>query len=493
MLVAANGDVKVSDFGLASFSAPSTSGTSRVAGSPAYMAPEQFDGHPTQQSDIWAVGVLLYQMLGGASPFTGASFDDYREQVRAPHGFGRDLATVPQGVRPIIRRCLEVDPGRRYFSATALNAALMVADAAEVDGEASCPRCGAALASPDAVCPDCTFADADVAPRPFGVPGSAPGDGAKPNSVPWRRRLPVMALVTVLVATVLAVTAAAAHLAWKKREASAFAKSLLSQPYDEMVRGELSLVALERVLQARLAALGGRDAPRDVRDQLDSVLRARQICDRFRSLETSRVGYADPIGTLLAFLAIAPDSPETDEARARLELLEPERDLLLSALAVELDPRTGDSKRLRSWETFLEHERSGYWQSVASDRVQFWQHEIEQYAGFAQLRVISASGLPWSDAEVLGRPQPDSFLILLQGRDVIHWSRAVLDNQNPVWNEPVRVFLAPGRPIVFEIRDRDPLGSDLLARRALAVLPPDGPFALSLGGIRVQMEVAREW
>src|SRR5205807_9312068 len=63
----------VTDFGLA-LPAQATESTVTIVGTPAYMAPEQFEGKPvTAAADIYAFGVLLYEMVVGRRPFTGDS------------------------------------------------------------------------------------------------------------------------------------------------------------------------------------------------------------------------------------------------------------------------------------------------------------------------------------------------------------------------------------------------------------------------------------
>ncbi|MBX9585317.1 MAG: serine/threonine protein kinase [Gemmataceae bacterium] len=90
----------------------------RAGGTPPYMAPEQYDerfGEVGPATDVWALGVILYELLAGRRPFGGTEFPDYYKQVTgdpAPplKGFGRPLAAV-------VARCLEKDPARRYQTA----------------------------------------------------------------------------------------------------------------------------------------------------------------------------------------------------------------------------------------------------------------------------------------------------------------------------------------------------------------------------------------
>jgi Tol biopolymer transport system component len=115
------GVVKVLDFGLAKIAADASTAGSTVTiaatgshvilGTPAYMAPEQAQGRPVDtRADIWALGVLLYEMLAGEQPFRGASVQDTLAAVLTADP---DWNRIPPTVRPILRRCLERDPRRR--------------------------------------------------------------------------------------------------------------------------------------------------------------------------------------------------------------------------------------------------------------------------------------------------------------------------------------------------------------------------------------------
>jgi hypothetical protein len=117
VLVTANGRVVVIDFGLARAAGDDSHGT--LAGTPAYMAPEQAGGGPvTAAADCYAVGVMLYQALTGRLPFVGA-FDDLIHQKRtwapvAPHllapGISADLEAL-------CVRLLAADPASRPTAA----------------------------------------------------------------------------------------------------------------------------------------------------------------------------------------------------------------------------------------------------------------------------------------------------------------------------------------------------------------------------------------
>src|SRR5262249_54250118 len=73
ILVTKDGDVKLGDFGIARF-ATQVSGTGKLIGTPAYLSPEQIHGKPQDvRSDLFSLGIILYQMATGVRPFDGTS------------------------------------------------------------------------------------------------------------------------------------------------------------------------------------------------------------------------------------------------------------------------------------------------------------------------------------------------------------------------------------------------------------------------------------
>ncbi|GMV39666.1 MAG: hypothetical protein AMXMBFR64_13820 [Myxococcales bacterium] len=118
--------VKVLDFGVAKLATTSEGGTltqtGAVLGSPAYMAPEQALGHRVDaRADLYAVGVLLYEMLAGRLPFDGTHI----MQVLAAHVVSPvpplvELAPVSAELAAVVHACLEKDPSVRPPSADAL-------------------------------------------------------------------------------------------------------------------------------------------------------------------------------------------------------------------------------------------------------------------------------------------------------------------------------------------------------------------------------------
>jgi len=190
-----DGTVKVLDFGLAkavtdydrnspTFTSPAMTGMGVILGTAAYMSPEQAKGKTVdKRADIWAFGVVLYEMLAGRTAFAGESMTEVLGAVvlKDPDWTLLPPAT-PSRVRDLLRRCLEKDPKRRLRD---------IADAAyelnAVDGPAApqpiastrrvwivgglCLLLGAALASLVAVGLGSSTTEGGRPPQRFAVSG----------------------------------------------------------------------------------------------------------------------------------------------------------------------------------------------------------------------------------------------------------------------------------------------------------------------------------
>jgi serine/threonine protein kinase len=133
VMIAGDGRVKVLDFGLAKMTETSpvglgvtglptgaVTGEGRIVGTVAYMSPEQAEGKAAdQRSDLFALGVILYELATGERPFKGDSSMSILTAVLrdTPRPVSEIKPALPPDLSRIVRRCLAKDPARRYQSA----------------------------------------------------------------------------------------------------------------------------------------------------------------------------------------------------------------------------------------------------------------------------------------------------------------------------------------------------------------------------------------
>ena len=164
LLIADDGRLKITDFGIARTESSNLTRGSSVIGSPGYIAPEQYtDSDVDRRVDVFSAGVLLYQMLSGTTPFVGTDDAIMYKIVYEPHKplseVTNDAALEPFDA--VLDRALAKDPAQRYSSAMAMRTALL------------------ALATEPV--PDVLPADIVLAPRLEGLEAKpAVGEGARP-------------------------------------------------------------------------------------------------------------------------------------------------------------------------------------------------------------------------------------------------------------------------------------------------------------------------
>lgn len=175
VMLGEGGQVKLADFGIARIENSSMTQVGQVMGTPSYMAPEQLRGEPVDlRADIWAAGVLLYQLLTGAKPFEGDFVAlSHRVLHTEPPPPSALSVTCPKAFDAVVAKALAKRPEDRYPSAAAFAEAIRAA--------ASGTRPGAApLPTPET---DATMVAARVPAGPT-APAAAAGPAAR-RGPPW--------------------------------------------------------------------------------------------------------------------------------------------------------------------------------------------------------------------------------------------------------------------------------------------------------------------
>ncbi|GAB4545696.1 MAG: hypothetical protein Fur002_20070 [Anaerolineales bacterium] len=170
MLVSKDGRLKVTDFGIARALATVGASGERakvVWGSPLYFAPEQAAGEAvTPASDVYSLGVVMYELLTGAPPFTASSAEELaRLHISArPIPLREYVPDLPPALEEIVMKVLSKEPSARYRTADQLGRVLMKF------GEAREP----AVSAPPAIRPDVLERMKQPAPNPTPAPRPQP-------------------------------------------------------------------------------------------------------------------------------------------------------------------------------------------------------------------------------------------------------------------------------------------------------------------------------
>ena len=129
VLINDDGRIKITDFGVARLDTSTLTVVGDVVGTPHYMAPEQFGGKAsTPQTDIYQVGVMLYELLTGTRPFTGNNVEILRRVLNeAPQKPSAHNPKIPPHLDEAILKALAKHPEERYASARDFIDALAVA------------------------------------------------------------------------------------------------------------------------------------------------------------------------------------------------------------------------------------------------------------------------------------------------------------------------------------------------------------------------------
>jgi hypothetical protein len=156
VMIDGRGQARITDFGLAASTEAGPAGTgsadaeAELSGTPAYLAPERFDGKAASvQSDLYALGLILFELYTGKTALNATTLDGWRRAHAAsvPSHPSALVSEIEPAVERAILRCLEKDPAKRPASATRLAASLPGGDplaAALAAGETPSPELVAA-------------------------------------------------------------------------------------------------------------------------------------------------------------------------------------------------------------------------------------------------------------------------------------------------------------------------------------------------------------
>src|ERR687898_742872 len=198
ILIGSNGQVKVADFGIArAMNAPTEANLTQagaVMGTASYFSPEQAQGaQPDPRSDLYSLGVVMYEMVAGRPPFTGENPVSiaYKQVHDNPQPLNQLLVDIPRAYEAIVAKLLAKDPNVRYTTATALrddlrrfrNGDQVLALAAAAASAARGPSTVAATGATGEIRPTVVLGDATPTVAP-GTPTLEPGlpTGASPEA-----------------------------------------------------------------------------------------------------------------------------------------------------------------------------------------------------------------------------------------------------------------------------------------------------------------------
>src|SRR6266446_2237590 len=248
IIVMMNGRVKVADFGIARIEASDLTQTGAMLGSPGYMAPEQYAAAAIDhRADLFAAGVVFYQLVTGAKPFVGTteqvSYATCHSDALRP-----SLADPGKGWErydPVISKALAKRPEDRFQTAEEFRAAILAAHAAPAAPAVSEETIIVEVLRPAAA--------VDLSSVPSRALGSAPGSSAGPGAARPARRWGWAIGSAVVVAAIGAAAFAALRAGWlAPARPSAEVEAQLAKARAEAEEAKRQL-ELERAAEAKSA------------------------------------------------------------------------------------------------------------------------------------------------------------------------------------------------------------------------------------------------
>jgi serine/threonine-protein kinase len=263
VLVGPEGRLKVTDFGIARSGASQMTEVGSIIGTAQYLSPEQARGAPVDQtSDLYSVGVVLYEMLTGQVPFTGdtpleIAMKHLSEVPKPPSELRPD---IPHDLDSVVLRALAKDPSERYQSAEEMDADLArVAEGLPVDPETETAATAVLSGSGVmAAAPTSVISRAPTQPM-TGPPGRTPPAGYYGYEGPPRRRRPVWPWV--LSVLLLLAAAGAAWFAYTKIQDQLDANAPVAVPF---VKQLTETLAVNKIRGVGLVPQVARDFSDDV-------------------------------------------------------------------------------------------------------------------------------------------------------------------------------------------------------------------------------------
>jgi len=249
VLVGPEGRLKVTDFGIARSGASQMTEVGSIIGTAQYLSPEQARGSQVDQtSDVYSVGVVLYELLTGQVPFTGDTPLEiamkHLSQIPKPPSELRP--DVPHDLDMVVLRALAKEPSERYQSAEEMDAdlervlkGLPIGDETESAATAVLAGAGLIAAAPTSVITRPTQA----APSRAAPPGATPPAGYYGYEGPPRRRRPVWPWV--LAVLLLAAAGVAAWFAYTKIQDQLNASKPVAVPDVVGIRASLAVTQIQ--------------------------------------------------------------------------------------------------------------------------------------------------------------------------------------------------------------------------------------------------------